>query len=620
KLNEFIYEQELGRKVSPVKQAPADSQNGNELSADEIIERIRWSKQWEKFSKLYYNGDKSDYGDNWSSADNALINILYFWTGNNKALTEEMFYNSALAQRDKALVRPDYVPRTIEKIIETWNGGKYDPKAYAEQQRQQDLEELCREKGITVDCSPLLDFGLTDTGNAERLKYLYGENILYIEENNRWYTWTGKKWQQEDGKEGLSLYDKTTTVARLSYAKAKEQYDQTPATSKEETARRVKVLNYFKKLENMQLTKNCITRARSLCLGKMEQMDKDPFLLNCGNGTVDLKTGELKPHSREDHITMITRADYVPGAKHELWEKVLQSAIPDDETRRWLKRFIGYSLYGLTDEEKFLFLYGPGGGGKGTFIESIGHVLGDYCGTMDIDTILTARNDAGNGGQATPQLAILAGKRLILTSESGAGRKFNAARLKLITGGDKITARFLHGNPFTFSPQFTLVMSSNYKPAITDTTDEGMRRRLMMVPFTAVFEEKDVMLKRELKECKECREAILAWCIEGAQEWIINGLGELPENIVKAMGAYYAENDILGLFIEECCEVGKDKHVGVKAFCKAFNDWLRESQQKTVTLRTLSGQMENRGYTKARYDNTCFTGIKLNRRTEFEEP
>ncbi len=618
KLNEFIHEQEQGRKSGSDRQAPADSQNGNVLSADEIIERIRWSKQGALFTALYDRGDTSKYGGDDSAADQALMDILPFWAGGNRELMMEIFNGSKLALREKWQDREDYRERTLEKALKDWNGKSYSPEKW--NKARQAAEDYCKKEGVTVDPAALLEFAHTDLGNAERLKYLYGDRFMYIEESSYWYSWNGKYWQQEASKEGIDLYDKAAAISRLSYDLAVVTYDQTPTPTKDELKQQERALAFFKKSENMLPTRNCINRARSLFKVSAEKLDTKPFLLNCGNGTVNLKTGEIYSHDKADYITMITRADYVPGAKHELWEKVLQSAIPDEETRHWIRKFMGYSMYGLTSEEKFLFLYGPGGGGKGTFIESIGYALGDYCGTMDIDTILTARNDAGNGGQATPQLAILAGKRLILTSESGAGRSFNAARLKGITGSDAITARFLHGNPFTFYPQFTLVMSSNYKPAITDTTDEGMRRRLVIVPFTAPIEKKEVMLKQELKERKECREAILAWCIEGARLWWEEGLGEMPKNIVKAMGAYYAENDILGIFIEECCEVGKDKRVGVKAFCKAFNDWLRESQQKTVTLRTLSGQMENRGYTKARYDNTCFTGIKLNWRTEFEKP
>jgi putative DNA primase/helicase len=228
---------------------------------------------------------------------------------------------------------------------------------------------------------------------------------------------------------------------------------------------------------------------------------------------------------------------------------------------------------------------------------------------MDIDTILAARNDAGDGGQATPQIASLAGKRLVVTSESGAGRKFNSAKIKLITGGDMLTARYLHGNPFTFAPQFSLVMSSNYKPALTDTTDEGMRRRLVIVPFTTRISKKDVLLKERLRT--EARDAILSWCIDGAIEWWKNGgMGETPETILKAMGAYYEDNDIIGQFINENCEVGEGLRAPAKNLHKEFCWWLDEG--RGMSYRTFAEQMENRGFSRHKYaSGACFIGLQM---------
>ena len=557
---------------------------------DEVIERIRRSRQAGLFSALFDRGDVSLYDGDDSSADIALMNMLPFWTGGDIPLMIEIFSRSALAQREK-WSREDYRMRTAKAAIKTWNG-----KTYKGSNRvQETIAECCKGEKIPTELiAGLMDYDLTDLGNAERLKHLYRDKCLYVEENGHWYTWTGQKWAQESGKEGIPLYDKASNALRLTYALAEDTFSVNPAADKDEEKRRAHMLSYFKKSQNLQPTKNCISRARTLFLTSVETFDENPYLLNCPNGTVDLRTGELKPHDLNDHITMVTRAAYNPGKKSDMWEYVLQSVIPDVDMRKWLKRFIGYSLYGLTSEEKFLFLYGHGGSGKGTFIESIGHVLGDYAGTMDIDTILTARNDAGDGGQATPQLAKLVGKRLILTSESGAGRKFNSARLKLITGGDRITARFLHGNPFEFSPQFTLVMSSNYKPALTDTTDEGMRRRLVIAPFDTVLEQKDITLKYELKTNTDITESILAWCVEGAQEWYLNGLGETPARIKKVMGDYYTDNDIIGQFIDECCVTGEGCREKPKTLLRAFNEWLEEG--RGVTLRTFTDQMEARGY------------------------
>lgn len=547
-------------------------------SAAEIINRIRCSKQGELFSALYDKGDTSPYDGDDSRADMALASMLPFWTGGDLEQMEEIFNGSELAARDKWQNRPDYRERTLQKALDSWDGRSW---------------------------GGLLDYPLTDYGNAERLQYTCGDSLIYVAETDKWYTWDGKRWAKSPGKEPVGLYETVADIMRDAHKQARSV-----PMADEKT--RAAYMNYFRKAENTSLIRNCITFARSLFLTELTKLDNDPLLLNCQNGTINLKTGVIYPHNKADFITMVCNADYDPGAKSPEWERTLQEIMPDNEVRAWMQKFMGYCLYGLTSEEKFLFAYGPGGSGKGTLFESIAHVLGDYAGAMDIDTILTSRNDAGDGGQATPQIAGLAGKRLIITSESGAGRKFNSARIKLITGGDKLTARFLHGNPFEFYPQFTLIMSSNFKPALTDATDDGMKRRLVIVPFNSRFDNKDVHLKQRLRTA-ENKAAILAWCVEGAREWWTHGLGEMPQAVKRILADYYEDQDILGMFLDECCVVEKDARVKVRELLESFNFWLTDCQVgRNVTQRTFSEQMQNRGFRKHKYTSGAhFDGVRL---------
>ena len=357
-----------------------------------------------------------------------------------------------------------------------------------------------------------------------------------------------------------------------------------------------------------------VRRAEALLPVALERLDADPWLLNCQNGIVDLKTGQLLPHDREQYMTQICNADYVPGQQwSELWETTVKQIIPNDDVRHYLHKFIGYCLTGLTREEKLLFLYGEGGGGKGTFIETIAKVLGDYADTVPVDILLSARNDAKNGNEPTPQLAKMAGKRLIVTSESGQGRKFNDARVKLLTGGDKITARLLRQNPFTFTPMFKIVMSSNFQPVVTNTMDKGMKRRLIIVPFDADLQDiRDVTLKERLLSQQE-RAGILSWCVDGCLQWQKEGLGDMPAAVKKVLADYYDSNDLLGEFIETYCDVSPDLHVKARELLNAFNEKMNDGKGwHDVRLSTFSENMQMRHFHKRHFkDGVHFMGIGL---------
>ena len=593
----YLLEQGTKKKAARKKQKNENAGGMDErpcyLSADEIPAKIRASASGELFKKLYDDGDYSDYNNDKSSAAQALINLLPFWCNGNPSVMWKVFAQCELGQRPDAERKARNYD--IPKALSDWNGECYNPE-YGKTTPEEDFENLDK-------AGDLLNYALTDYGNAERLQKVYGDSLIYVPECNRWYEWDGTRWAKGHDKDSVELYHKLGDIMRVAYKQAR-------LSPVNDEKARAAMLSFFRRSENTANIRNGLAFARSLFLTDLEKLDSVPYLLNCPNCTINLKTGETMPHEKADYITMVTAANYVPGAKSPEWQNTIESILPDSTVRLWTQKFIGYCLFGLTSEEKFLFLYGPGGGGKGTFIESIGHTLGDYTGIMDIDTILAARNDAGDGGQPTPQLAALAGKRLILTSESGAGRKFNSARIKLITGGDKITARFLRGNPFEFTPQFTLVMSSNYKPALTDTTDEGMRRRLIIVPFTTQIDSKDIHLKERLRKTENL-EAILSWCVEGAVLWWRDGLGDTPPAIKKVMGDYYNDNDLLGQFLDECCIINDKEKIKTKELLKAFNYWLSDGQAgRSVTLRTFTEQMENRGFKKHRYtDGVFFDGL-----------
>ena len=582
-----------------------------DMTIPAIIERIRHSKQAELFSRLFDNGDISAY-ESPSSADQALMNILPFHTGGNIPLMIEIFSQSALAKRDKWQNRPDYQMRTAQAAIDSWNGQIYDPQAKKKQRLEQD--RFIREYGIDKpldELKKLVGFERNDTGNAERLEFVYGDSLRYCTAAGRWLVWDGKRWREESSRDGTELYNRVSAVMRLSYLLYDEVYG--PPTNESEEERKKAFFNFCSRSQNKKGISDAIARARALLPIDVDKLDANPWLLNCQNGVVDLKTGQILPHDRKYFITQICAASYQPGTHSQLWETTVQQIIPDPNVREYLHRFIGYCLTGLTREEKFLFLYGAGGGGKGTFIETIGKIMGDYADTVPIDILLSARNDAGSGNEPSPQIAKIKGKRLVLTSESGAGRKFNDAKIKLFTGSDQITARFLRRDPFTFMPAFKIVMASNFLPAVTNTTDKGMRRRLVIVPFAAQLDDiRDITLKEKLLSPQE-KKGILSWCIGGCLKWQREGLGDMPTSIKRMLQDYYDENDLVGEFLEQYCDVGDGLKVKARTLLRAFNETMGDGPGwHGVKRATFTAEMKNRGFYIHKFESgQHFMGVSI---------
>lgn len=543
---------------------------------EEMIKKIRNSKQGAKFEALYDRGDTSDYGEDDSAADMALMNILSFWTGGDADRMERIFSASALGQRDK-WKRQDYRKRTITRAIadtSTYYAGRLAPQ--------------------TVAPDALTRKPWTDRGMAERMMKLYGHILKYCLETRSWYRYNGTKWEGiADFNVDYNVYC-TLTETRKAMEEYWKQKDAESMPDNDEEKRRARIRRYLISRENNNATTSIIKAARDMATIHIRAFDADPWLLNCQNGVLNLKTFELDPHTPGQLMAKSTEAEYRPGYVSELWEKTVSEIMPEEETRKWMQKFAGYCLTGSTREEKFLFLFGPGGSGKSTFLEVIARAMGDYADTFPIEMLLTRRNDAGNGNEATPQLAKLAGVRLAVTSEAPNGRRFNDARIKLLTGGDVLTARALYGTPFTYRPQFKLVGSTNDMPSMIDAADEGMRRRLIIVPFEArpVI---DVKLKETLTTADNLS-AVLTWCIEGCQRWQREGLNPIPKEVQRRLYMYYDETDDVGEFIYTCCKKDPNGQEDSIDLYDHFRLIYGNSLSKNLFTRTLT----RRGFTQGR--------------------
>lgn len=281
--------------------------------------------------------------------------------------------------------------------------------------------------------------------------------------------------------------------------------------------------------------------------------DRDAWLLGTANGVVDLRTGMLRPSRPSDGITMAASAPFDPEARCPRFDEFLTEVFDGDaELTRFVHRAAGYTLTGVTTEQCLFLGYGSGANGKTTLLQTLKHVLGDYAVNTPFSTVeLHARAGIPN------DLAALVNRRLVMASETNDGTRLNESRIKALTGGDSITARFLHGEFFTFDPVAKFWLSVNHKPVVRDDS-HGFWRRLRLIPFTRTF----ALNPRLGDELRAEAAGILRWAVEGCLDWQRHGLNP-PAVVVDATGEYERESDPLATFVDEACE--REPHAQVRA-------------------------------------------------------
>lgn len=393
------------------------------------------------------------------------------------------------------------------------------------------LEELLPADGIKVKVLDVLRrwlrlrvprAHLTDLGNAERFAAQHRETVRYVYAWRTWLLWTGQRWRRDLGAGVMAL---AKVTVRTIYAEAAAELDQ---------ERREKIAAWAGKSEHEARLRAMLFLAQSEPGIPItpDQLDRDPFLLNCLNGTLELRTLHLRPHRREDHCTKVTAAPYEPESRHPVWDAFLARMLPD-ERGAFLQRVAGYSLTGDTSERKVFLAHGDTATGKSTFLSSIHNTLGDYAATADFSSFLERRADGPRN-----DLARLAGARLVVSVEVQEGAKMAEGLVKLLTGGDRVTARFLYGEHFEFTPQFKLILAANDRPRASDQ-DEAFWSRVLEIPFEVSLPEaeRDPEVKKTLTDPEQAGAAILAWAAEGAAAWFASGLGT-PPAVRQATAAY----------------------------------------------------------------------------------
>jgi putative DNA primase/helicase len=429
-----------------------------------------------------------------------------------------------------------------------------------------------------------IDYITTDAGNADRLIREHGQDFKYCGALGGWLHWNGVRWVIDDA----AIWERAEAVGRALLVEAAKAEDKNTR-------------DLLWKHGKYSLSKPAIDRMIKLAEKSdrvrvaPEMLDANAYALNCMNGTVDVRTGELHQHNRYNLITKLAPVRYDPGATAERWQSFIARVLPEEIVRKHVQKAIGQALTGTVEQQAFYINHGFGMNGKSTFFDILITLLGDYAGTIDID-VLMERNKSGS---LSPELASLKGKRLVVSSENNAGQRLKEGLIKRITGDKTITARQLYKKPMTFPVSFKLFLHVNHRPEITGT-DYAMWRRVQLIPWSVRInkEERDPhlfeALERELS-------GVLNWALQGYQRYLDEGL-EPPKTVLHATEAYRDDMDKVTQFIADECVIDEKHLFGDSLFVskdrlyEAYRKWCEETGVHPEKKQKLGQRMAEKEY------------------------
>jgi len=419
-------------------------------------------------------------------------------------------------------------------------------------------------------------FKLDLYGNADRFAHLFGPNMHWCEDRGQWFVWDGRVWEPDAVREASRLAELTIRALLKEAAEADDEDTIKWAVRCNKSARaRTEMLEVVKHRTAVRI----------------DDFDRNPWLLGVENGVLDLKTGKLLPHRRKDMISVLCPTTYDPAAACPRWEQFLAEIMDcNEEMIACLQRMAGYFLTGDISVQILPIVYGPGSNGKNVFLDTLMGIMGPHAAEAP-DGLVTARHT----DEHPTEIADLYGKRLVVASETEEGRKMRIGLVKKMTGNKYLKGRFMRQDYFQFERTHKTVLVTNNKPVITEVSN-AIWRRLRLIPFTVTIPE-DKQDKRLTEKLMAEWPGILAWAVRGCLDWQQRQCDlALPETVQEATAEYQTDSDPVGAFIEERCVVVEGVKVARSALYQAYEEWAKSTGEQTLSGKAFANRMRGRGF------------------------
>ena len=436
------------------------------------------------------------------------------------------------------------------------------------------MTETHHDPAAELTNDPLPQEPMTELGHAHRFVEVFEHQVRYVPSWKKWLVWDGTRWEQDTTNRPTRWM---AAIARTVTAHAIASGDKSATQGAKRLESRSSVAGAL-----------ALASAQQQLVVDYRVLDADPFLLNCRNGTLDLRTDELRPHDPADLLTKVAGAAYEPDAKSAEFDRFLSEIQPSEEMQQYVACLLGHALEGRQVTHILPIFVGPGANGKTTLINQVKLALGEYAGEAAPGLLIARHFD-----QHPTEVADLHGLRLVTLQETDRNRNLAEATVKRLTGGDRVKARRMGQDFWEFVPSHTFVMVTNHKP-IVQGTDEGIWRRLQIVPFSVRITKEDEALPDRLALDAE---ATLAWLVDGYRSWKADGLVQ-PAAVVTATEEYRKESDVLGRFLSERCEQVLTDETRSAILYHAFEDWCDSNGERPGTQMAFSTELTNRGYDK----------------------
>ena len=436
----------------------------------------------------------------------------------------------------------------------------------------------------------------TDLGNTERFLDRHKDSFRFTS-GKGWYSFDGTRWVPESDAAVNRAAWETVRAIGDEPAPPPEPGERNPMTPRK----------WMRQSESAARVSAIVSMAKSaggICV-KEEEFDQHDWLFNTVSGTIDLKTGTLRPHDRSQLLSTISPVKFDPRAECPKWmeflEKVMQG---NQELVSFLQRLAGYTMSGSVAEQAFCVNWGEGSNGKSTYLDVLSTVMGGYADTTPFNTFSERKN-----GGIPNDLAALHKARMVICSEGARTTKLAEAMIKNVTGSETVSARFLHHEFFSFRPKFTLFLQSNHKPVITGT-DHGIWRRVRFIPWLYTFSDAEINKRWAQEEVEAEGPGILNWALKGCLEYQRIGLAE-PEVVRAAIAQYRENSDTLGIWLKDECTKAPGHETPSGGFYAVYRGWARDTGEDAITAQEFKTEMVKRGYGwKKTKKANVFVGIR----------